>query len=299
MNLRSALPSSHFISIVSSLALAALLIFAADRLTAAPQQSGTLAAVATSTAPYQDNNWQATLYEIQGGNASSSLPTPASPETIDRMLAAAKSDNVTDTISKSLYINLANAKSQGMGDDIPTQNNIVADALSRISMQPVQKTYTQSDITVVDVSRATEKQYGNQVMSVLHAHTVASMQQTLLAISMASDQHSDAPLAQLKPIAHDYQALTDDLAKIPVPQTLVPFHLLLLNNYAKLTATYADMGTFIADPIRGLSGLQRYKSLTDETVRVFTNIAQAFAKDGILFTKDEPGAGWSALSSQS
>jgi hypothetical protein len=51
----------------------------------------------------------------------------------------------------------------------------------------------------------------------------------------------------------------------------------------------------VNDPLRGLQGLQVYQSAAGISVKVFTNIAQALNKNGILFKKDEPGAAWAAL----
>ena len=55
------------------------------------------------------------------------------------------------------------------------------------------------------------------------------------------------------------------------------------------------MEAVLDDPIRGLTGLQKYKTMGDEAGRVFINIAQALNKSGILFSKDEPGALWTKL----
>ena len=55
------------------------------------------------------------------------------------------------------------------------------------------------------------------------------------------------------------------------------------------------MQQVLGDPVRGLSAVQKYQSLTDEATRVLTTIAGTLNKDGILFTKDEPGSAWSAF----
>ncbi len=45
----------------------------------------------------------------------------------------------------------------------------------------------------------------------------------------------------------------------------------------------------------GIAGLTIFDSTTKELERLFTNIAQTFAQNGILFTKDEPGNTWAVL----
>jgi hypothetical protein len=55
------------------------------------------------------------------------------------------------------------------------------------------------------------------------------------------------------------------------------------------------MGALISDPLRGVAAIQRYTSAMNEAGRVLTSIAQTLNKDGILFTKDEPGSTWNAF----
>jgi hypothetical protein len=132
-------------------------------------------------------------------------------------------------------------------------------------------------------------------MSTLIAYPGASYYQTLLAIGYATDNNDGSKLDALKPIAEAYKGLAQALAALPVPQTLAPLHLQILNNIARMAQTYDDMQMLIADPLRGLSGLQLYQSLMDETTRVFTNIAQQLQSNGILFDTSEPGNTWSSL----
>ncbi len=137
--------------------------------------------------------------------------------------------------------------------------------------------------------------YGNAVIRVFNAHPTASQGQTFIILGTAVDNNDSAELQKLTPIKAAYAAVTADLRALPVPQTLAPFHLLLLNDFVRVTASYDDMQTMITDPLRGVAGFQAYQSSLAEGSRVFTNIAQALSKDGILFSKDEPGAAWSAF----
>jgi hypothetical protein len=294
MSFRDYLPSVKLISIVLSLALSVGLVYAADALT-----QGHTAAVSVGVVPGTptafDTNWEAALNAVQAQTASSTFPTP-DPNFVNTLLQAAQSPNVTETVGKTLLINLSNAKSQGLGDDIPTQDQIVAAAATQLKNQQASVVaYTSADLTIIPASNSSLHDYGNAFMQALNAYPAASERATLLSIDYAVEGGDKTQAATLASIGVAYKAAATALLAVPVPQTLAPLHLEVVNNLLSISATYADMETISSDPLRGLAGLQTYENLMDEGARVFTNIAQSLSKGGILFTKDEPGSAWNVF----
>lgn len=290
MTLRRYLPSAKLVSIVGALALSVGLVFAADRFThRAPPAN--IAVDSTVSSPV-DAGWEAALYASESQNASSTVVAP-DPGLVGNLLQAAQGPNLTESIGKSILISLTNAKSQGLGDDIPTQNQILGAATAQMAAQGAASSYTLADLTIVPVSKTSLHAYGDAVMQIIAAHPDASFNGTFLALGNAIDHNDPAQLELLPPIKAGYAALAADLLAMPVPQTLAPFHVLILTDFAHIVASYDDMKTILADPLRGAVGFKSYQSSLDEMSRVFTNIAQTLNKDGILFTKDEPGSAWS------
>src|SRR5262245_47380177 len=123
------LPSAQFVLVVVSFALSAGLVYAAEAFTHRSAAHATVS-VAQDTGTF-DTNWEAALYAIDANNASSRVDT-SSPEAVDKLIAAAQTSNITDSVGKALLLNLADAKSQGLGDDIPTQDQIVAAAQAQM-----------------------------------------------------------------------------------------------------------------------------------------------------------------------
>lgn len=299
MKLRQYLPSAQFSVLVVSVALSVGLVFLADAVTRPPAQPSTVAAVDSDQTTNQDESqWQSTLAAVQDSQTLGSLPTPPDETLVNGLLQGAQSNNITESIGRSLLVKITNAKAQGLGDDIPTQNQLISEATKQLSQKTPTKTYSQSDLVVVADTSTNQHTFGNAVMSTLAAHPGANMAQTLYLIGQTTDNNDPAQAKKLGLMGDQYRALTNDLARVPTPKTLVPLYLVVVNNYAKITDTFDDMQTMISDPLRGLAGIQQYQSLTDETQRMFTNIAQALHKNGILFTKDEPGAVWSFLAEQ-
>ncbi|MBC7837012.1 hypothetical protein H7X87_04550 [Acetobacteraceae bacterium] len=295
MKVLSYLPSAQFGIIAGSILLSGGLVVAAQAFTRPANPPSTLTPSQNAPAAQNTGDWLATLREIQAQNSSYTLPTGPNEGTVKTLLGAAQSQNITDTIGRSLLINLSTAKAQGLGADVPTQDKLIADAAAQIEQNRGAQVYTVGNLILATNTPDAEHTYGNTVMATLGLHLKASYYDTLLAIGYATDYKDKTKLSTLPAIAKEYKALADDLSRVAVPVTLAPLHLQIINNYARMADLYDDMAVMLDDPLRGLGGLELYESLIQETARVFTNIAQQLSKDGILFTKDEPGNTWSSL----
>jgi hypothetical protein len=289
MNLRPYLPSATFFVMAGSLVLSVLLVIGAQYATA-PKEG----ALAPSETTQPASDWQQALADVQT-QTGVQAPQPPNPEMVRSMLAGSASPNLTTAIGRSILVNLGSENAQGLGQDAPTQDKLVAQAVEQINAAASSTTYTAADLAVVDPTTASLKAYGNAAMAVLLGHPEASAQAAYQALGQAVDTGQTSALDALPAIGTGYAAVARDLRAVPVPQTLVPLHLELLNNYAAMAATFPDMRALGGDPLRGMAGLQRYSALMDETARVLTSIAQVLAKDGILFNKDEPGTNWNGL----
>ena len=286
------LPSKQFSLIAISLFLSAGLVFAADSVT--KPAKGTLAVDTTSGSASTNTDWQSSLQTVQD-QSGISLPSQPDQNTVDGLLQAARSNNITDTISRSLLVNLMDAKAQGLGDDIPTQDQIVKSALSQVPTTSAPKQAKQEDLTIVNSSTQSLHTYGNTMMDLLIKDSDQEYAKTMVIIDDASSSNDPAEFSKFKDLQKKYQTVAQDLVEVPVPKTLEPFHLALINDYFKLAATYDGMATLISDPIGGLGAVQQYNSLTQSTFQMFINIAQALNKNDILFDKNEPGAAWATL----
>lgn len=289
------LPSRQFGVIVASLALAAGLVYAAQAFT---ETHGHSALVADTSAPSAATatDWRESLASIQQASGIS-LPQAPDQNTVDALLQSVKSSNITDTISRSLLVNLTNAAGQGLGGDAPTQNQLLQDALSRIQTPTPKNPYTADDLAVVADSATAMRAYANSLATIVidAGQNNNDYADTLIAIDAATTQNSDAGLKTLSRTQAHYEKIAASIAALPVPRTLEPFHLQLVKNFSEIASLYPAIEAMISDPVAGLAAIQQYNTLTAQTGTVFINIAQAFSKNDILFTKDEPGALWASF----
>lgn len=289
------LPSRQFSLIAISLLLSGGLVYAADAVTAPARYSGVVVDTGQNTDSAQ-GDWQASLNTVQTASGASLPPAP-DQDTVNGLLKAAQSENVTESLSRTLLVNLTNAKAQGLGSDIPTQNQLIASALAQLNAAAPKTAYTRADLSVVAGTSAQMHTYGNAlaVLIAKDSGTHNDYGNTMIAVDAATTANDPSPLQGLGTIQKHYQTLAKDLAALPVPETLAPFHLQLVNDFTKIAATYSGFQSLLSDPLQGLAALQQYNSLTSESARVFINIAQALDKNDILFNKDEPGALWGLL----
>jgi hypothetical protein len=295
MSLPQYLPSAKFTVMVGAVLLSGGLVVGAQYITHAPQSTAQLATADQQAAQAaQAAQWQQALNEVE---SQSGVTAPQTPDanTVSTLLTAAESPNLTTQVGRTLLINLGDANAQGLGNDTPTQDQLIAQATAQINAVVSTSSYTNANLTLVAQNNASLRAYGNAVMTVLNNYPDANAQNTYTAIGTANDSQNPAALAELKTISTAYKSMTAALVATPVPQTFAPLQLELVNDFAAMASSYPDMETMLTDPLRGLAGVQRYASLLDEAQRVLTSIAQQLSKDGILFSKDEPGATWNAF----
>jgi hypothetical protein len=295
MNIGRYFPSAPFVVIVSSIVVSAGLVVAAQYFTRTETPArASITVSTTSGVPVGD--WLETLQQIEGTNIATSTPENEAQGPAE-LLAAAESSNVTDTIAHSLFLNLSAAKSQGLGSDVPTQDKIVEQAITQLDLGHGTTTaYSAENLTLANSTSDAIKAYGNAFARIFSLHSRARYNEAILAFGEASRATSTNRLGELEAVQKDYDMLAQELAKIPVPPAFVPFHLQVINNYARIVQSFNDMAAILEDPLRALAGFKTFDALTDETYRVFINIAQELDQNSILFTKDEPGSTWTLLS---
>lgn len=292
MNIIRYFPSAQFGFIVGAILFSGGLVVAAYEITR-PDDALSVSQLVVSTD--ENENWLESLRQVQAQNSDYAAPQAPDENTVGALLEAAQTSNLTDSIGRSLVVTLGEAKAQGLGADAPTQDKLIAEAASQIEKERGAQAYTLQSLTRVDTTAETQKAYGNAVITTLLAHPKASYPGTIMLIGYAADYRDEKKLAQLSEVQAAYEDLSNQLKNIPVPETIAPLHLQIVNNFAQISELYTDMRLILQDPLRGLAGLQLYESLVGETNRVFTNIAQQLSSNGILFNTNEPGSAWNTL----
>lgn len=286
MTIRTYLPSAQFSVLIGAVALSAGLIYAAQRFTQPPSYS---AAITAGSFAADDSAWQEELLAVAGSSTS-----PNAGSDVSSLITAAQTKNLTESVGRTLLLNLSAAQGQGMTNDEPTQNAILSAALNQIAPTSA-PAYAVGDFSITADSPDAMRAYGNGVMRAINAHPKASYPRVALAVGAAAENNDTSQGAVLSGAAADYRALAADLANLPVPASLAIQHLAIVNNFAAEANACADMAALVPDPLRGLQGFQNYQALVAQNMGVFISIGTTLSNNGILFSKDEPGSAWATL----
>ena len=286
MSPRSYLPSAQFMVIVGSLLVAGGAVAAAQHYTSAKNAPATLASAGKNAGTEE---WEKSLADIQA-QSGVDLPDAPDPNAVNTLISLSQSDNLTDSVGRGILARITTANMQGLGDDAPTQDSIIAAASAQVNASA--REVPPPALTLVEPTLESQRAFGNAVIEALNRHPKANSNDTMGILAKATDTRITAPLSGLPAIGKEYAALARDLAAIPVPSTLAPLYKEAVANFSAIAALYPDMGKVVDDPIKGIAALQQYQALLAETGGVFTNMAQSLKNGGILFTKDEPGSAW-------
>lgn len=289
-NIRAYLPSARFGVLVGSLILSTVIIAAALAIT----QPRGIARIESAGDGIQAENadWQAAFASSTAFGDAQRLNDQAA-----QLIQDASTSNMTGTLGRSLLISLAAARGQGMGDDLATQNSVVASAVKQATGSAAQKpdTYTQTDLSVVSDSNSAWHTYGNAVAQAFRDNPSANYNNVMVPVTSAMNANDASPLSQLPAIATAYRALAKEIISIPVPQTFANTQLQLANNNTRMADAIDNLSKIVADPATGLIGLQVYSSAFNKDEQLVIAAAKIMQNGGILFTADEPGHDWVVL----
>ena len=292
MDIRPYLPSAQFSVLLGALLISGGLVYGAEYVNHPHTSSGSLEDT-SGGAPQNQLGVAYTNWQDEVGSSTVLATDNAIALQAQQLVEGVATNNLTDTVGRSLLINTMSAQGQGLGSDQPTQDQIMGDALSQIEQAPPSaKVYTSADITTVPDSKTALHTYGNTLATLIAAHPKASANATMAIVGLAIDEGNGSTLPTLDAVAKEYRALAKAVIQTPVPVQLSSFAVNIANNYVAIAATCATMELVQSDPLKGLAGVEAYNTLNTQNGKVFTQINSTFQNNGILFTTGDSGQAW-------
>lgn len=87
---------------------------------------------------------------------------------------------------------------------------------------------------------------------------------------------------QLQKIAGAYQEFAQKLLLVPVPKSLVQYHLEIINSANNTGIAVSNMSKMISDPVTGLSGISQYQKYSSDLITSANNLEAFLIKNGII-----------------
>lgn len=203
--------------------------------------------------------------------------------------------NQTDLLSKQLFANYILLQKSGDLNAESTQN--LADQLSsQINTNLPSKIYQKSDLTIIkNPTKADLKNYGNQFMFIKDKYTNQYNKDPLGQNNQSIDLLDPKVISQLSNISNLYENMAKELLNLPVPADLIDVHLEIVNNYFGSADGLKKISQIDTDPIVAISGIGIHAKFSSEETSLLKQIAGYLFENGIIFSKDEPGAGWEKI----
>lgn len=222
------------------------------------------------------------------------LAPPIAPPDFS-IVATSETDNLTESLSQSIFAGYVNLYGEGLTADPLAQERAALSVLDKVQIAARGTAHKPSELTVVSNKDEQYRSFGNEVIRVIERHRTASYARTAYALSQIVDYENPDDVKGLAAVAQEYYELIEGLLQVPVPEKLAPTYLDAINNLEKAAGAFTDMQSFFDDPVRALAGLRAYQLYLTESTRLFTGIAKEFDKEGILFKESEGGSAWKQL----
>lgn len=288
MEIRNYFPSGQFVVILVSLVVSVGIIGSTERYVHPPLQSSILQA---SPSDIPSNDWQKEFASNEAYTTSKIIADSA-----QQLVDSVKTSNLTESIGRSILISTTAAAGQGIMESTETQDQIISDALAQVQAASItSNTYSSADITVVPNSINSYHAWGNEFVEALTANPDANYESVMLGVSLAVDTQSSSPLKNLSSASEEYEKLAAQIIKIPTPNTLSPLVVELANAYSQLGISTKNLAEVFDDPAQSLVEVQKFTVLSKQNAQTLLQIAEILKSNGILFSKNEPGNAWSAI----
>ena len=180
------------------------------------------------------------------------------------------------------------AEDEALGSE---SKQMIADALARNIEQGTAayaSVFAEKDLNISNA--VSPKAYLNGVGATLrdNFNGIEVSELAVLDSILVSKDFSQATL--LDRFASAYAKSVMSLRKTPVPPLYASAHLALLNGFQNTLFAVRDMRVIERDPARALVGLRVYLNESNRSREYLALYKNQVAKDGIAFTKEEPGA---------
>ncbi len=175
--------------------------------------------------------------------------------------------------------NIANKITQGIADSI------------REKGQEFPNMYTLSQIKTVAETEANLKIYGNTVGNILKTSTETEKENNavLLVIAQGLKDGKTDIFDGFDPIIKDNKNQVSALLKVSVPEEMTSLHVLLLNSMENVAFSIGNLKFLISDPLRGLIGMQQYKTALQNRITAREKVSNHLVNSGVVFTEGEAG----------
>ncbi len=204
-------------------------------------------------------------------------------------------DPATKNFSDQFFLNIAYLKQSGELND-KTISNLSDSLVKKLAKDNNKLTYKISDIKITSSEDAKSiRLYGNELGKIAQKYlqnknssSKIGKELTIIQDALTNNNNKDK-IKELEPIISEYRQAGKDMLNIKVPIKARLYHLSIMNSLNKISNSLSAVSNIFDDPLRGLSGISKYRDETIEINDVINRLKDYFEKNKIQFKKDDPG----------
>lgn len=231
-----------------------------------------------STLSYE-NALQAAAIDPVAQALQNELLKPPSTDTAFVSEEFGEDDNLTTRFAKSTFASYMSLQNAG-ASDADSQEVVVKNMVDRASVIEDAPKYSLAQIKVFTPKNKDEiRNYGNSFSKIINDY--------LGLIAKDPKKYSS-----MNAIADLYEKISEDLHNLPAPKDLASSHLQMTNYFFALSKDYRTIEIYKDDPLKALLAIKEVKKIDEESPKLFAVYSNYFKDNGILFTKDEAGVGF-------
>jgi hypothetical protein len=224
------------------------------------------------------------------------MPVSTTTGGISKKLTDAEKDilndpnNLTSSFSKKIYV--ASAQILKTGEGTTQSVSLLSESLLQEEARKiVPKRYAETDLTVLNQdSQIIKKTYGNALGKIYKKALTEKIGVGDLVIYEAYIESKNASLLETftkkKNITEN---IIQSLLVTPVPYSLVPQHLLVINSLSLYKTSMENIASSEKDPLRGVIALTDYPEILQKISSSVEGIQTYFIQNNIMFSSSEPG----------
>ncbi len=191
----------------------------------------------------------------------------------------------TEKFARQFFASYAAMKTSGEISDA-TINDFSSALAEKVSDPVIIDQYTERDIKLTETDEKTDKEnYYITVGNLFEIYKGKGIgDELVVAGNMAGAEKAEDPKGEsaLLEIASAYKELAQKLILIPVPESLVIYHLKIINSSNNTSIAVLNMSKMLADPIVGMSGTSQYEKYSKDLINSVNDLETFLSNNGII-----------------
>lgn len=153
-------------------------------------------------------------------------------------------------------------------------------------------TYDLSQIKTISEVNESLRTYGNSVGSILKSRedSIKEGNTSVLILAKGLKADDNSIFNEFDPLIKSNKDEAAALLKLSVPKYTASLHLALINSIENVAFAMGNLKFVISDPVRGLIGIQQYKTAVQGKNGAREKIRAHLENSGIIFSQQETGS---------